>query len=84
MKFFQWAFLLQLLLLISTPSYGDTTIGKIVDIVGQRVTITNEKGQALTFTIPQADQLTLGEKIKIEYTQVGDASLASSVTKITQ
>jgi hypothetical protein len=84
MKLLRWAFLLQCLLLISSPSYGDTTIGKIVDIVGQRVTITNEQGQSLTFTIPQADQLTLGEKIQIEYTQVGDASLASSVTKITQ
>ncbi len=76
--------LLTLIVFISLPSYSDTLTGRIAEIVGQRVTVTNDKGEAITLTITQSNQLAIGNTIQIEYTQVGDALLASSVTIINQ
>lgn len=84
MNFIRLVLLLTSLVFISLPSYGDTLTGRIVEIVGQRVTVTNDKGEAITLTITQSNQLAPGNTIQIEYTQVGDALLASSVTIINQ
>lgn len=74
------AVFLALLMSFSMPSYADTATGKVVAITGQRVTITDNRGQQRTFTIPDAAQLSLGASIRIDYTNLGDAFVASSVT----
>jgi hypothetical protein len=56
--------------------------GTVVSVVGQRVTLADDKGKQLTLTIRDAATLKKGDRISVQYRAVGDALLASTVTRL--
>lgn len=70
------------LLILSTSGYADTLSGTVVEIVGQRVTILNDKGEEITLTFIGAGSLQIGDKVQIEFYQVADVLIATDVQRI--
>lgn len=72
-----------LALCLSSAALADGVVnGKVVKIVGQRVTLVDAKGKQVTLTVPQSATLKTGDKISVEYKIVGDALLASAVKRL--
>ena len=83
-KKLKWLIMMLFLLMFPVSGYADTVSGQIVEIVGQRVTILDEKGKEVTLTVEQAGSLQGGHKVQVEFSQVGDALLATKVQIIQQ
>ena len=56
--------------------------GTVVNVVGQRVTVADAKGKQVTVTIRDSATLKRGDRISVQYRAVGDALLASTVTRL--
>ena len=69
-------------LMLASTACADIALGTIVAIAGQRVTIVDGNGNRITFTIGTDYSLKTGDQIRIEFSRVGDALLATSVQLI--